>query len=436
MAASPFAPMKIRNSTSAVLKQKGRYLLTLAALLCLFSLAWAQSANQQKSLRRVTGLLVGQATEGSRVTVIADSMLDDYEAFRRGDRFYIRIPLTEFMGMQPSFHGDGFDDVQVQKVGDSVVISFKLQPGASARVDGGSNRLEVIFFSPSRMAGINNANANAIRSRVTRNSGRGGTFANGSTPRRGSDVAGPMPPDSPTVYSPRKVEDSTSADNAMAGAPSSVRTPNRRESTPTVAPATDSAVPSGSPNQTATPYASSQYSSSYPPAGPASTPIVQTSTPSVAATDWRNRIKSARQWVAVNRMAALIGGVALLALLGLMVFVVYRRRTARQVRLNTPRTQPKHSPDVQLEDMLASRASDVSARVAPGPYVDEDAYEHWGDSIIGSETMEDPQGDPFYKSATLDDFSGTKDEPWEFVATPDSPVYQGRVHEEREVFEL
>ena len=184
---------------------KGVALLTLTAVLCLFSLALAQSANQQKGTRRVTALLIGHAAEGSRVTVIADSTLDDYEAFRRGDRFYVKIPSAEFSATQPGFHADGFDDVQVQKVGDSVVISFKLQPGASARVDGSANRLEVTFFSPNRIASVNNANTNAVRSRVTRKTS--GMSATRSTPKRGAEVAGPMPPDSPRENSSLNVQD-------------------------------------------------------------------------------------------------------------------------------------------------------------------------------------------------------------------------------------
>jgi hypothetical protein len=165
--------------------------------------------------------------------------------------------------------------------------------------------------------------------------------------------------------------------------------------------------------------------------------MVQKSMPTATGSVWRNRLQGVQQWVSVNKMAALMGGVAFLALLGLMVFVLYKRRTARAVRLNTPRVQPKYSPDVELEDMLASRISDVSTKVTPGPYVDEEVYEHWGDSVRVGETMAERQDEAIYKSATPDDFSSTKDESWEFIeATPNPQVYQGRVQEEREVFEL
>jgi hypothetical protein len=50
--------------------------------------------------------------------------------------------------------------------------------------------------------------------------------------------------------------------------------------------------------------------------------------------------------------------------------------------------------------------------------------------------MAERQGEAIYTQSTPDDFSA-KDESWDFVeATPNPQVYQGRVQEEREVFEL
>ena len=107
------------------------------------------------------------------------------------------------------------------------------------------------------------------------------------------------------------------------------------------------------------------------------------------------------------------------------------------MKANTPRVQPKYSPDVQLEDMLAARVPDVSAKVAPGPYVDEYAYESWGDGTLDDEIIAEGHSDVAYQSAPSDIFSGTNHEPWEVIgAASDSKVYQGRVQEEREVFEL
>jgi hypothetical protein len=367
--------------------------------------------------------------------VVADSTLDDYEAFRRGDHFYIKIPSTEFTAMQPRFRGDGFDDVQVQKMGDSVVISFKLQPGASARVDGGSNRLEVIFFAPSRMAAsINNANVSAVRRRVTRNSGASESSATRQPLTRRADVAGPVPPDSPSGYIAGNVPDRASADNATTKASSGIRADNRRESTATGS-STEGAIAVNSPNPAATPYqARSDYSSTYPPTTTAVTPEDVTYKPTAGGISWTSRAQAARQWISMNK-AASIGGAALMALFCVVAFVAYRRRRrSRRLAADNTRVQPKYSPDVQLEDMLAARVSDLSEKVAPGPYVDEFAYDNWGES---TEELVERDSDIIYESAAPDDFNGSKEEPWELVsAAPNPQVYKGRVQEEREVFEL
>src|SRR5688500_13866393 len=136
--------MQIRLPNSGLLERKRHRLATFTAALCLVCFALAQGASQLTNTKRITAVQLAESAEGSRVTVTGDSLLDDYEAFRRGDRFYVRIPATDFVAAQPSFQGKGFEDVQVQKVGDSVVISFRLQPGVNARVIGAANRLDVI----------------------------------------------------------------------------------------------------------------------------------------------------------------------------------------------------------------------------------------------------------------------------------------------------
>src|SRR4051812_29249529 len=54
-------------------------------------------ANSNSSGKRshVTTLHSSDSPEGSRVAVSSDQPLSDYEAYRRGDRFYIKIPAAE-----------------------------------------------------------------------------------------------------------------------------------------------------------------------------------------------------------------------------------------------------------------------------------------------------------------------------------------------------
>src|SRR6185436_4665745 len=155
--------MKINFLKNLVNRNRTRCSLALLASLISIWFALTPGAAQSKLQKRITSLQIGEGAEGARVTVVSDSLLNDYEAFRRGDRFYVRIPLADFTAGKPVFRGDGFDDVQVQKVGESVVVSFKLQPGASARVDQHSNRLDVIFSAPNRIARTSRASSGSTR---------------------------------------------------------------------------------------------------------------------------------------------------------------------------------------------------------------------------------------------------------------------------------
>ena len=47
--------------------------------------------------------------------------MNDYEAYRRGDRFYVRIPQSEVPRAE-TVRGRGFADVKAQKTGDGTVV--------------------------------------------------------------------------------------------------------------------------------------------------------------------------------------------------------------------------------------------------------------------------------------------------------------------------
>src|SRR5205807_1873377 len=85
--------------------------------------------------------------EGSRITISADESLSDYEAYRRGDRFYVKIPAADVPRVE-ALRGRGFADVTAQRSGNSTTLSFRLQPGATAHVEQRGNRLEVVVLVP------------------------------------------------------------------------------------------------------------------------------------------------------------------------------------------------------------------------------------------------------------------------------------------------
>src|SRR4051812_33342221 len=107
--------MKSEHLKSVILANKQRLGIALLFAVCLTLFVLTSGVAQLREQRHVTAIQLGGAAEGSRVMVVADSPLLDYEAFRRGDRFYVKIPLAEIRSAAPKFRADGFDDIQVQR---------------------------------------------------------------------------------------------------------------------------------------------------------------------------------------------------------------------------------------------------------------------------------------------------------------------------------
>ena len=431
--------MPIRLPKSELLARKRRRLSTFTAALCLICFSLAQGASQLTNTKRITAVQVGESAEGSRVIVTGDSLLDDYEAFRRGDRFYVRIPSADFVAATPRFQGHGFEDVQVSKVGDSVVISFRLHPGANARVIGAANRLEVVFTSPNHVA--SNNSANAVRNRVTRNLGAQKTSPIRSSSKTGSDAAGPMPPDSPnnTDYSLQPAASTT--------------TPGFQTSTDALRPNAVSrkvAVPAATPGSTttpgtmATPYPS-PYSTPYQPAISTYTPApiqpaTQTNDKSLGL---ETRGRALLQWIRSNKTLSAGAGLAVMGLLGVVLFFLYRgRRNRRAAMAKASRVQPKYAPDIELEDMLTTRLATASTGVQPGRNVEQDSYESWSEYTEANEVFfEDLTGrsgaDVTYSETEQPaPYNAQDEESWEYVPESHPQAYKSKVQEEREVFEL
>lgn len=368
--------MKINFLKSAILRNRRRF--GVALLVLLISTWFALTPGAAQSRKRITYIQVGEVSEGSRVTLVSDSPLNDYEAFRRGDRFYVRIPFADFTAGQPHFRGDGFEDVQVQKVGDSVVVSFKLQPGATARVDQRSTRLDVIFSAPNRMARSNRTNAESNRGTYIPADGIV-RVRNPQTPQhRDRDAAGPIPPGSPgspqatrerlvtgrvsdfqTPYrqpaaNPREFANRR-VGNRLAGnssASESERSSNvsKHETSSGMSKSEPSlSISKPEPSPALVPSTSPRYpalATSTPAAPGGSQPAVKS--PVGVSQNSKSWSDIARQWISANRQASLLGGLLLLCLLVFLAVLLFRRRriVVKAKRARTTLAQPKHSPDV------------------------------------------------------------------------------------------
>src|SRR5205807_1464969 len=132
---------------------------SILGLALAFLLTAAPVAAQSKIVRptpqptpkrtHVATLRASDSSEGSRVAISSDQSLNNYEAYRRGDRFYVKIPAADVPRAE-AVRGRGFADVKAQRAGDSTVLSFRLQPGATAHVEQRANKLDVVVSVPGR----------------------------------------------------------------------------------------------------------------------------------------------------------------------------------------------------------------------------------------------------------------------------------------------
>ncbi len=376
MAALPStAPMKTNSHQVSASNNGWRHVAILFAFVALISIGATLGFSQVKSQKRVTALQLGDAPEGARVTIVSDSALNDYEAFKRGDRFYVKIPLADFSAANPNFHGNGFEDVRVQKVGDSVIVSFKLQPGATARVDQRSNRLDVIFSAVSattrNVAPVNVAKtyptSRSRRNAIDSEAAAGPVPPMTSTPvreSRGNEYT-EVSPESRSSYSDAaRVPRSNRRSVSQAGSTQDRRGGNAENLASQAKPTASTSIPS--PTTAPTPYSSSTSATALatPAAAgsqnPYGVPVAATSK-TAEASSWDSRIKFLKAWAKLNRSALIIGGLVALALLiGLVLWS--RRKRQVPVAAKTPPKDVKKSTAQKV-----ARRTVVESPVAAAP---------------------------------------------------------------------
>ena len=354
------APMKIKFLEAVVRKDRWRCGVVLFALLFLLWLVTAPGSAQFKTQKRVTSMQLTGAAEGSRVTIVSDSALSDYEAFRRGDRFYVKIPLAYFSSSLPRFRGDGFEDIQVQKVGGSVIVSFKLQPGATARVDQRSNRLDVTFSAPNRMVRRNTVNPGANRATSGATAGIGPLDNRQTAQRRERITAGPMPPATAQPYRERVVTERASDRQARQAVRAQIKPPsasNKNANKPSAAstPAPDRSVSKPAVNPSPTPAGYPAIAKATPAPNTRSSPAVSPSG-LVDSPNGTSRIGALLEWFSGHRLITLL---VPLVLLGVILFYASspnRRLTsaAKVKRVKAPRIKPRYAADVPVNEVRAA----------------------------------------------------------------------------------
>src|SRR5262249_11689799 len=157
------APMSKMNQwprfdaiSSSVVRYGATGLLATLALVavCGDAVTTAQQSNSNSEKREhVAPRRPTDSREGSRVAITSDQSLNNYEAYRGGDRFYVKIPTADVLRPE-GVRGRGFADVKAQRSADSTVLSFRLDAGATARVEQHANKLDVVVTVPGGSAAV------------------------------------------------------------------------------------------------------------------------------------------------------------------------------------------------------------------------------------------------------------------------------------------
>ena len=290
-----------------------------------------RSANNNSTKRPpVATLRASDSTSGSRVALTSNQSLNDYEAYRRGDRFYVRIPAAD-VPRPEAVRGRAFADVKVQRGASDTVVSFRMQPGATARVEQRGNKLDVVFTMP----GTRPANTTSTGRDVVRND------------------AGPAPPADPQRRGNTNSNRSDPADragnrnsNARSSAASARPTPTPR-ATPSPKPSpAPSAKPSPSPTAAArvSPFVAQQRSSP----SPATTASSQT-IPTGRDLTWSNVKQRVRYWILLAQLNPIPVGIGVAVLLLLIGLLIMQRRRNKALRRSRPLKSPKKSAVLATE---------------------------------------------------------------------------------------
>jgi hypothetical protein len=121
--------------------------LLLPVLAAIVSPAVATCADVPQR-KRVVVLRRSETQDGARFTLTSDSVLDDYRSYAEGERLIVLVPRAGLSSTRGELiHARGFADLRVEQREDGLLISFRLNMGASVSVNQNFNRLDVVFIT-------------------------------------------------------------------------------------------------------------------------------------------------------------------------------------------------------------------------------------------------------------------------------------------------
>src|SRR3989440_6113477 len=355
-------------ASSSILRYLGVALLAASTIIAQSKIVRPSGQSNSNSGKRthVATLHSTYSSEGSRVAISSDQSLNGYEASRRGDRFYVKIPAADVPRAE-ALRGRGFADVKSQRTGDSTVLSFRLQPGATAHVEQRGNKLDVIVAVPGGTPSVASNrshdvtrpnNADSARNANANKRGIASTTQNKNSSARNS-LPGNATPNNTNARS--KAENTNSSTGPITNA-----TP-----APAVTPS-----PKASPTAKASP-TPAQKSSIVTSNSPSPSPAMLGIGPQ--REDFWTRMKErAHYWLLLAQLNPIPVAVGTLILLLVIALLLMQRRRAKSTRRVRSATRSKTAVTTATSDAVATKDSSMpveAVAAAPGAAVVSSAAE-------------------------------------------------------------
>jgi len=351
---------RIVTVSSSSLKPGARVSLALLILAVHLSTAsFAQQPNSNSGRRQhVATLRSSDSQEGSRVAISSDQSLNNYEAYRRGDRFYVKIPASD-VSRPDAVRGRGFADVKAQSSGDSTVLSFRLQPGATAHVEQRANKLDVVVTVPGGSPGL----ATARPGQTDRLNPADEDRAN--TNKRGATLKNSNSNDAGRIYSSNQSSLNSNRKTSVASNATSV---------PPAATASPEAAPSLTPAATlkSSPAPKPAASAALPTSGSAQTSPANSSANTEAQQRedfWNGMKERGHYWLLLaqlNPIPVAVGAALLILIIGLLLVQRRRAKTTRRLKPLSETARRTNSEPLrpQPANVASKRQDNIAVPVA------------------------------------------------------------------------
>ena len=335
-------------ASSSILRYLGVALLAASTIIAQSKIVRPSGQSNSNSGKRphVATLHSTDSSEGSRVAITSDQSLNDYEAYRRGDRFYVKIPAADVPRAE-AVRGRGFADVKSQRTGDSTLLSFRLQPGSTAHVEQRGNKLDVVVA----VAGGTPSVASNRPRDLTR-PGNGDSRGNANTNKRSTastsgnkNAAGRD--NSPAKASPNNANTRSKPDNTNSSTGSTAKaTP-----TPAVTPS-----PMASPTAKASPTPAQKSS-----IAASNSPVPSPSTVAAGPHEdfWTRMKERAHYWLLLAQLNPIPVAAGTLSLLLIIALLLMQRRRAKSTRRVRSATMSKAAATTATSEAVTTKESSI-----------------------------------------------------------------------------